>query len=145
MYRSPMGSGTYYGKTRQEVSQKLLQAQRALSDGLPLAGERQSTGAFLESWLFDSAGQKVRPKTLRRYQELVRLHVVPEIGRVPLARLTPQHVEKIISAVAAKGASPRSTAHCRAVCRFTKCFEPRHASWSDSAKHGWPCRCAGYP
>jgi integrase len=116
----------YYGKTRQEVSQKLLQAHKALSDGLPLAGERQTTGAFLEAWLSDSAAQKVRPKTLRRYQELVRLHISPEVGRVPLARLSPQHVERMISAVAAKGASPRSVAHCRAVLRNALNHAMRH-------------------
>ena len=66
---------SFYGKTRQEANQKLQQAQKAISDGLPLAGERQSTGAFLEAWLRDSAAPHVRPKTLVRYQELVRLHI----------------------------------------------------------------------
>ncbi len=116
----------FYGKTRQEVSQRLVQAQKAIADGLPLAGERQSTGAFLESWLVSNAAQKVRPKTLRRYEELVRLHITPEVGRVPLARLTPQNVEKMVSAVAAKGASPRSAAHCRAVLRNALNHAMRH-------------------
>ena len=108
---------SYYGKTRQEVAHKLVQAQKAIADGLPLAGERQSTGAFLESWLSDSAAQKVRPKTLRRYQELVRLHIGPEIGRIPLPRLTPQHVERMLANVQAKGSSARTVSHCRAVLR----------------------------
>lgn len=55
--------------------------------------------------------------TLRRYKEIVRLHIVPELGRVPVARLTPQHVEKMLAAVAAKGASASSVNHCRGLLR----------------------------
>jgi len=108
---------SYYAKTRQEAAQKLLQAQKAVSQGLPLAGERQSTGAFLESWLKDAAAQRVRPKTLKGYADMVRLHIAPEIGHVPLVRLTPQHVEKMLAGVLEKGASPRSVGHCKAVLR----------------------------
>ena len=53
---------SFYGKTRQEANQKLLQAQKAISDGLPLAGERQNTGAFLEAWLRDSAAPVCGPR-----------------------------------------------------------------------------------
>ena len=102
---------SFYGKTRQEANEKLQRAQKAVSDGLPLARERQITGAFLETWLRDAATPRVRPKTLLRYQQIVRLHVAPEIGRVPLGRLSPQHVEKMLSGVAAKGVSPRTVEH----------------------------------
>ncbi len=107
----------YYGRTRQDVAQKLQKAQRALANGLPLAGDRLTTGALLESWLQNVAAQKVRPKTLRRYREIVQLHLAPEIGRVPLVRLTPQNVEAMLSALLAKGMSPRTASHCRAVLR----------------------------
>ena len=83
--------------------------------------------AFLEAWLWESAGTRVRPKTLRRYQELVRLHITPEIGRMPLARLSPQHVEKMLSGVAAKGASPRTVEHCRSVLRNPLHYAMRHS------------------
>lgn len=98
-------------------SRSSYRRRRQFLTGLPLAGERQSTGAFLEGWLRDSAGPRVRPKTLVRYEEIVRLHIAPEIGRIPLARLSPQHVEKMLSGVVAKGASPRTVEHCRAVLR----------------------------
>lgn len=117
----------YYGKTRQEAAQKLARAQRLIADGLPLAGERQSTEAFLHAWLSDSAAQRVRPKTLGRYKEIVRLHIAPEIGRIPLGRLTPQHVEKMLAGVAAKGASARTVEHCRAVLRNALHHAMRHS------------------
>ena len=56
------GRKAYYGKTRQEMAQKLVQAQKALADGLPLAGERQATGAFLEAWLRDTHPNDMKPE-----------------------------------------------------------------------------------
>ena len=98
----------------------------ALADGLPLAGERQTTRAFLEGWLGDTAAPRVRPKTLRGYEEMVRLHIAPEVGRILIARLTPQHVEKMLSGVAAKGVSPRTVGHSRAVLRNALSHAMRH-------------------
>jgi len=107
----------FYGKTRLEVAHKLQAAQRALTDGLPLPGQRQTTGDFLEVWLRDSVARKVRPKTLQRYQQIVRLHLTPRLGRIPLAKLTPAHVERMMNEAIADGASPRSACHHRAVLR----------------------------
>ena len=107
----------YYGRTQTEVLDKLQAVQKRITSGLPLSGDRVKTADFLEGWLSDTAANKVRPKTLVRYEELVRLHIAPEIGRIPLVKLTPQHVERMLLAVAAKGVSPRTASHCRAVLR----------------------------
>ncbi|MDO8751537.1 MAG: site-specific integrase [Dehalococcoidia bacterium] len=111
------GRKSYYGKTRLEASKKLQQAQRTLADGLPVAGERQTTGDFLEAWLRDSAAPRVRPKTLKGYADMVRLHIVPVVGRIPLARLNPQNVEAVLASVSAKGLSARTVGRCRDVFR----------------------------
>ena len=107
----------FYGATRQEVARKLQAAQHALADGLPLVDQRQTVGGFLEVWLKDSVARKVRPKTLQRYQEIVRLHLAPRLGRIRLAKLTPAHVERMMNDALAQGASPRSACHHRAVLR----------------------------
>ncbi|MBI4236302.1 MAG: site-specific integrase [Chloroflexi bacterium] len=108
---------SYYARTRQGASQELLKAQKKLSDGLPLTEERVTVGAFLEDWLSNTAERQVRLRTLRRYQEIVRLHLHPAIGHVRLSRLTPSHVEKMMNDGLAAGQSPRSVSHHRAVLR----------------------------
>jgi len=107
----------FYGKSRQEVARKLLDAQRALADGLPLPGQRQTVAAFLETWLKDSVTYKVRPRTLQRYNEIVRLHLVPRLGSIALAKLSPADVERAMNEAQADGGSPRTAAHMRAVLR----------------------------
>ena len=108
---------TLYGRTRQEVARKLQQAQRTMAEGLSLGAERLTVGVFLENWLRDSAANTVRPRTLQRYQEIVRFHLVPALGRVPLAKLTPADVERMMSEALGRGVSPRSASHHRAVLR----------------------------
>ena len=99
----------------------------AMANGLPLAGDRLTVGSYLEAWLQETAEGNVRPKTYVRYEELIRLHIAPQIGRVSLARLTPQHVERMLSSVAGKGAAPRTVAHRRAVLRNALNHAMRHS------------------
>ena len=81
---------TFYGKTRREVQEKLSKALRAQQQGLPVAPERQTVGQFLERWLSDSVKPSVRPLTYDRYEQLVRLHISPALGRIdPLYRAGP--------------------------------------------------------
>ena len=80
-----------YGRTRQEVARKLAVALKARQDGLPLVGDRQTVAQYLAGWL-ESVKPSLRPRTHERYQQYVRLHALPELGRLPLSKLTPQHL-----------------------------------------------------
>jgi integrase len=106
-----------YGRTRTEVAAKLQRAQRTLADGGVLAAERQTVATLLEAWLEDSAASRVRPRTLERYKQIVRMHVVPALGHVRLSQLTPAHVERMRNEALARGVAPQSVAHHRAVLR----------------------------
>src|SRR4051794_31438975 len=81
----------FYGQTRKEVQQKRTAALRDQQQGLPIVGERQTVGQFFTHWLEHTARHRVRPSTWRRYEEFTRLRIVPALGKLPLAKLTPQH------------------------------------------------------
>jgi hypothetical protein len=81
-----------YGATRQEVQRKLTALRRDLEAGLPVVSERQTVGQFLQGWVESRKGE-VRLDTWRRYECLCRVHLIPELGQVPLTRLTAQHVQ----------------------------------------------------
>ena len=105
---------TLYAKTREEVSRKLTAALRDREDGLPAPSERQSIAQFLNDWL-ETAKPTIRPSTHRRYEEYVRLHVLPALGRVRVSALTPQHLQKLYAQKLKDGLSPTSVAHLHAV------------------------------
>jgi integrase len=98
----------YYGKTRDEVSTKLVKALNDQQDGLPLVGERQTVGQYLAWWLETSKGARLRPRTLERYEQLIRLHIVPHVGTVALAKLSPQHLTDLYGKLLRAGQSRRS-------------------------------------
>jgi integrase len=57
-----------------------------------------------DTWLPHHA-TRVRPSTLKRDEQLVRVHVVPLIGGMRLSAIRPLHVQKVVDGVAAKDRS----------------------------------------
>ena len=104
----------FYGQTRQDVARRLNDALKARQDGLPVVAERQSVAQYLQTWL-DTIRPTVRPKTWRRYEEFVRLHAIPEVGKLPIAKLSPQHLQGLYAQCLEKGLSETSVAHLHAV------------------------------
>jgi integrase len=105
---------TLYGKTRQEVAKKLNGALRDREAGLPTMPERQTLEQFLNQWL-EAARPTVRHTTYVRYEEYVRLHINPVIGRVRLIGLTLQQVQNLYAQKLADGMSPTSVRHLHTV------------------------------
>lgn len=86
-----------YGKTRKEVQQQLTAALAALDrDEAPLT-DRQTVGQFLERWLADVVEPHRAPDTHRTYAGVVRLHLLPTLGKVQLGKLTPQQVQALLT------------------------------------------------
>src|SRR5919205_4654254 len=74
-----------YGQTRQDVARKLAEALQAREQGMLITGPRQSLGQFLTRWLEDSVKPSLRPRSYVVYEAKIRVHVLPELGNVPLA------------------------------------------------------------
>ncbi len=106
-----------YGRSFEECRDNRKQAEREIDQGRDLSARRQSVATFLTDWLETTAKPTVRPKTLHSYGQLIRLHITPRIGRVELAKLTPQHVQKMMADMTARGLSPRTVQYARAVLR----------------------------
>ena len=48
---------------------------------------RETMARFLASWLEGRESGDPRPRSWKRYEEHIRLHLVPTLGRIPLARV----------------------------------------------------------
>ncbi|HEX8859184.1 MAG TPA: N-terminal phage integrase SAM-like domain-containing protein [Actinomycetes bacterium] len=79
---------TVYGKTRKEVAEKMHKLLRDHREREIQADERMTVEKYLKDWL-QTMEAAVRPRTWRRYEELIRLHAIPHIGRIRLSRLGP--------------------------------------------------------
>jgi len=107
----------FYGKTRKEVQDKLVEALRARQQNLPLAPERQILKQFLERWLEQSARPTLRPRTYEGYRDHVNNHIVPALGHIRLARLSPEDIQQFLNDKLATGLSPRTVQYMHAVLR----------------------------
>lgn len=106
-----------YGKTRADVANKLRALIVAHQDGTLVAPGRETVAQFLTRWLEDSAKSKLRPRTYASYSQVVRLHIEPNLGRVPLQRLAPHHVQRWLNDLQKAGLSPRTCQYARAILR----------------------------
>jgi integrase len=81
---------------------------------LVIAGEKQTVAAYLRGWL-EIVKPTVKESAWIRYEQLLRVHAIPGIGRIPLARLTPQQVQQLYADRLATGRSPTTINHLHGV------------------------------
>jgi integrase len=98
-----------YGKTRQEVRDKLAASLKDKKDGIPFVGEGQTVKQYLESWL-DTVRYQVKPSTWRRYQDFTR-HIIAALGRIPLTKVTAQQIQGFYAQKLKDGLSTTTVHH----------------------------------
>lgn len=101
-----------YGRTRDEVREKLDDLMRQADDGIPRARQRQTVSEYLDYWLEHVVRPEKRATTYNSYESLVRLHIVPVIGRRKLDELGPADVRRLLAMLREKeisgsGGGPR--------------------------------------
>lgn len=103
------GKRKYFSsKSRAEAVKKMNDALHDLGRGIPLLDERQTVKDYLTVW-YEGMKPQVRQSTYRRYGDYVK-HLLPALGRHPLAKLSPQHLQVFYNKKLAEGLSP-TTVH----------------------------------
>jgi len=75
--------------------------------------DRMTTGAWLTFWLAEktkptgasAAGKKIRPNTARVYRQHIDDFLTPHLGRVPLTKLTAEHISVAYDAILKENAA----------------------------------------
>ncbi len=112
-----VGDGTrksHYAKTQREALRWLADARRAIEQGAVLPDERQTLATYLATWLATVA-HDLKPGTMQRHEEIVRLHLTPRLGRLKLARLTPLQIQSLYSDLLESGLAPATVERIHAV------------------------------
>jgi integrase len=113
-------------KTKPELLARLKDATRAVDDGLPVTDRRATLAQFLGEWLDHLAHTDRSAETVTNYRDVVRAYIVPKVGRVKLAKLTPAHVERMQRDILADGKSARTARLSRSVLRAALRHAERH-------------------
>jgi integrase len=109
-----------YGRTQAEVQAKIEREKLRGKGGLPATDERLTLAKYVEAWLQRPPGKPIKPRTKLRYEQLLRLHVVPVIGSRKLSTLQPEDVERVFDRMRtprhgrSNGFHPTTIVHARA-------------------------------
>lgn len=103
------------GKTRKEVQDKLKEAIRDLDNGVDLAAGRQTLATYLGRWLAARGKPSVKTKTYEGYEGIVRVRIVPRMGKKDLAKVTPLDLQALYTDLQQSGLSNRSVHHTHRV------------------------------
>jgi integrase len=102
-----------YGKTRAEVTKRMLALRHDAQSGLPYVDGRQSLGAYLDTWLITKKPE-VEHSYWLRCDQYVRLHIKPSLGRVSLTKLTAQQLSTLYARKLGEGSAANSVRHLHA-------------------------------
>jgi integrase len=109
-------------RTKREADKALTDILSRLDQGTYVEPTKQTLADFLDEWLAQ-AKRTIRPSTHATYETLVRVHVKPKLGSLPLQVVTPGRLNAFYGELLAggrrdgKGLSPATVRYVHAVIR----------------------------
>ena len=104
---------TRYGKTKKDAQQKLKELHA--DPPTPTITPTFTTVAeFATDWIRSA---DLKPLTVSSYRQMLRVHINPIIGDLPLDDVTPVHIGKIIATARASGRSDRTVQYAYVLAR----------------------------
>jgi integrase len=103
-----------FGTTNREAAAKLRRALTAKDEGRVLPASTDTVEAFLRDWI-EGQRPNLRRGTWVRYEQLLRVHVFPQLGSRRLSALEPEHVARLYAGLLAAGVSPSNVHHVHRV------------------------------
>ena len=95
------------GKTQAEVKEKL---RKAIEDSQNLdyaKAEKYTVGQRMDIWFENYAKIKVRPSSHQTYRGYIDNHIKPNIGNIPIEKLTSLQLQKFYKKLLTEGRVPR--------------------------------------
>lgn len=97
-----------YGATMREVQDKLRELERQQENGVDLNAKPQTVEQFLSTWLGLVVKENCRSKTYESYEQIVRCHLIPHLGKIRLDALRPDPIRNMREVLREKGLSDRT-------------------------------------
>lgn len=91
------------GKTQAEVKEKLKRAQVEAGQVDFAKSGKYTVGTWMDEWFENVAKIKVRPSSHQTYKGYIDNHIKPNIGNVPLEKLTTMDLQKFYRKLLTKG------------------------------------------
>lgn len=107
-----------YRRLEREAQEALRAALTARDNGLRPPSQRLTVGDWLTEWLDTSVAARNRGTTAASYRAVVERYWRSGIGRIPLGRLEPGDVQRVLERMSQAGLSPATVRGAYAVLRI---------------------------
>ena len=104
----------FTGSTQREAQDWLMMTRNQVESGLTAAGAKATLRVFLSEWLA-TINTSLRPKTWGQYSQVVRQHILPELGKTKLKDLRPDQIQSFYNRKMEAGTSPSTVRIIHAV------------------------------
>jgi integrase len=81
--------------TKKDAEKKLAELLHQIDTGSFVTPKRITMSEYLEQWLRDYCVPNLAPRTTEGYQYIVRTHLIPTLGQIPLMQLKPEHLQQM--------------------------------------------------
>lgn len=105
--------------TKRDAEAVLAEILHDRATGVEMPTSKQTVAEYLQQWLDDYVATNTAPKTAQTYREIVRSHLVPAFGSLPLTALRPTHLQAFYSRALQSGrVDGRGGLSARSVIRY---------------------------
>lgn len=89
--------------TKTELEKMAAKILADVAKGTYFEPEKQSFGEYLDYWLQAYGKPNLGPRTYQEYKSIVDKHLKPALGKIPLTKLLPAHIQKYYTDALASG------------------------------------------
>lgn len=116
------GARTYHSETvhgpRTKAEKRCTKLLAQLDDGTFFEPSRKPVKDFLKEWLDQKRREGVRGVTVQSYKDVADIYIVPRIGEMQLARVTPRDVQDLYNHMHDRGLSESTIGNARKVLKM---------------------------
>jgi integrase len=91
--------------TREMAKRRRAELIHELDSGTFIKPAKVTLAEYLERWLTDYAKPNLSPRGFERYESIVRVYLIPNLGNITLTQLKSEHIQKHYSSMLSKGLS----------------------------------------
>ena len=100
--------------TKKEAEKRLAELLNQIDTGMFMKPGKSTVADFLNRWLAEYAKPNLSPRGFERYSGIIKGHLIPDLGNIPLTQLRPEHLQKHYTAKL-ETLSPRTVRYHHAV------------------------------
>lgn len=90
-------------ETQTKAKIKLKDLQSQYNSGIDVSSNAIGLGIFLDDWLATYAVQRIRPSTRQNYEMIIRRHIKPAIGHIPLFEIGSRDIQNFYNTLLDSG------------------------------------------